>query len=223
VHGIPAVVELLERLDDSERPDVFALYPSWWGGLADVFGRRVDAVRIDDNVICAADEKVIYEADWSSLAPPGEARPGAVDTIDTADLISERAHAYEASFPRGGWVIGAVLLDERGARRFDAGRIVPEGRSEAFTVNASVPRGPASLVMRTDAGGEITLRVAVEREGREAISTLVVVPPRPGGNGPADRWFEIRVSIADISGGDRVRVFADRGGFRGFHSWLLRP
>ena len=36
-------------------------------------------VRIQDNVICAADEKVVYTADWSSLADPGEARSAAVD------------------------------------------------------------------------------------------------------------------------------------------------
>src|SRR5262249_15049823 len=109
VNGVPAVVELIERLPASERPDVLALYPSWWRGLADVFGRRVDAVKIADNVICAADEKVIYAADWSALADAAEAREGAVDELDTGDLVSEREHAYEVPAPRGGWVIGAVL------------------------------------------------------------------------------------------------------------------
>jgi hypothetical protein len=234
VHGVPSVIELIERLDPSERPDLLALYPSWWRGLADVFGRKVDAVRIEDNVMCAADEKVIYEADWSPLAPPGEARPGAFDALDVADLVDERAHAYEAPFPRGGWVIGAVLLDERGARRFDAGRIVPEGRSESFRVAASAPRGPATLVLRTDGGGEIALRVAVEREDpgarvpRVLSTTAVIVPPRPGEADAAPaiapaRWHEVRVPLADIGGGDRVRIFAERNAWRGFHSWLVRP
>jgi hypothetical protein len=142
VHGVPAVVELIERLPPLERPDVLALYPSWWRGLADIFGRQVDAVRIADNVICAADEKVIYEADWSALAPPGEARPGAIDEIDVGDLIEERAHRYELPAPRGGWVIGAVL-EAQGRPRFDAGRIIPEGRREAFEVRAAAARGPA--------------------------------------------------------------------------------
>lgn len=228
VHGVPSVIELIERLDERERPDVFALYPSWWRGLADVFGRRITGVRINDNVICAADEKVIYEADWSPLAKPGEARAGAVDTIDVADLIDEREHAYEASFPRGGWVIGDVLMNERGERRFDAGRITPEGRSESFVIRpreGELSPGPATLVMRTDKGGEIKLRVTIERGGRDASTTPVVAPPR--GAEPsvvaADRWYEITIPIADIRSGDRVRVFAERGGFRAFHWWLVRP
>ena len=47
-------------------------------GLIDTVERQLDAVRIADNVICGADEKVLYAADWSALAPPGEARAGAV-------------------------------------------------------------------------------------------------------------------------------------------------
>jgi len=32
----------------ADRPDVLAVYPSWWRGLADVFGTRFDGVRIDE-------------------------------------------------------------------------------------------------------------------------------------------------------------------------------
>lgn len=186
VHGIPAVIELIEHPRRRRAPELMALYPSWWGGLADVFGRRIDSVRIEDNVICAADEKVIYRADWSPLSRPVDRRPGAIDVIDVADLIDERAHAYEPSFPRGGWVIGDVRLDDRGERRFDAGRIIPEGRSESFVVRAPPERGPATLVLRTDKGGEIGLRIFIERAGVEVSTTPVVVPPRglnPGASG----------------------------------------
>lgn len=220
VHGVPAVVELIERLDAAERPDVFALYPSWWGGLADVFGRRVDAVKIEDNVMCAADEKVIYEADWSALAPPGERRDGAIDEVDIADLIDERAHGYAFPSPRGGWVVGAVLRDGSdggGAPRFDAGRIIPEGREQSFAIGAAAAfaRGPAVLALRTDGGGPIAIGVAVERAPDEA---RVEVPERP-----LDRWSEIRVPLRDVAPGDLVRIRALRGAFRSFHVWLLRP
>ncbi|AUX21336.1 hypothetical protein SOCEGT47_018180 [Sorangium cellulosum] len=214
VHGVPAVVELIERLGADERPDAFALYPSWWGGLADVFGRRVDAVKIEDNVMCAADEKVIYEADWSALAPPGERRDGAVDEVDIADLIDERAHRYAFPTPRGGWVVGAVLQDDRGAPRFDAGRLIPEGREQSFTIG-QVARGPAVLALRTDGGGPSAIGVAVERVAGEV---RVEVPERP-----ADRWSEIRVPLRDVAPGDVVRVRALQGTFRSFHVWLLRP
>ncbi|WP_437726832.1 hypothetical protein [Sorangium sp. So ce861] len=224
VHGVPAVVELIERLDAAERPDVFALYPSWWGGLADVFGRRVDAVKIEDNVMCAADEKVIYEADWSALAPPGERRAGVIDEVDIADLIDERAHGYAFPSPRGGWVIGAVLpgggdgAGGDGAPRFDAGRLIPEGREQSFTIGAAaaIARGPAVLALRTDGGGPIALGVAALRDaGGEA---RVEVPERP-----ADRWSEIRVPLRDVMPGDRIRIRSLLGTFRSFHVWLLRP
>jgi hypothetical protein len=50
VHGVPAVVELIERLPPEDRPDVMALYPGWWKGLADRFGTPVDRVTIADDV-----------------------------------------------------------------------------------------------------------------------------------------------------------------------------
>ena len=42
----------------------------------------------------------------------------------------ERAHGYAFPGPRGGWVVGAVLALPDGRQRFDAGRIVPEGKEE---------------------------------------------------------------------------------------------
>ncbi len=225
VHGVPAVVELIERLPPEERPDLLALYPSWWPGLADVFGRRIDGVRIDDNVICGADEKVLYEADWSTLAGsagPGRARENEsdeIDEIDVADLVSEAEHGYEAPFPRGGWVVGRVLPLEGGALRFDAGRIVPEGRGESFAIRAhrAGAAGPAALILRTDGGGEGEIRVRVERGGAAISERSAVLPARAD-----DRWHEVRVVLGEVRAGDRVRVFAARGAFRDFHAWLVR-
>lgn len=219
VHGVPAVVELLERLPKHERPDVLALYPSWWAGLADVFGRPIASVKITDNVICGADEKVIYKADWSSLAAPGEGRAGAIDEIDVADLVDERAHGYVVPAPKGGWVVGASLaLREGGARRFDAGRVVPEGRAESFLVRAGVPEGPLSIVIRTDGGGPLVIRVDVARGGRAVSDASIEVPARR-----ADMWSEIAVRLASAAGGDRVVITATRGALRDFHVWLVRP
>jgi hypothetical protein len=216
VHGVPAVLELLERLPAAERPDVMALYPSWWPGLADAFGRRVDAVRIEDNVICGADEKVIYAADWSTLAPADEARVGALDELDVADLVSERAHGYAFPGPRGGWVIGATLRLPDGRARFDAGRIVPEGKEESFRLAAGLAEQEAALALRTDGGDEVILRVTVER-GRHAARELAATLPRR----EADRWHEARVPLGAVRGGDRVRIFAVRGALRDFHAWLV--
>ena len=42
VHGLGATLELIERMPAADRPDVFAIYPSWWGDLPSWFGRRSD-------------------------------------------------------------------------------------------------------------------------------------------------------------------------------------
>ena len=83
--GDAAIVELIERLAPHDRPDVMAIYPGWLPGIATTFGTRIDAVRIDDNVICAADEKVIFTADWRPLDPDATG-------IDLGDVVDERDH-----------------------------------------------------------------------------------------------------------------------------------
>jgi hypothetical protein len=217
VHGVPSVVELIERMAPADRPDVLAVYPGWWPGLADVFGRRFDAVRIEDNVICGADEKVLYDADFSPLARPGERRPRAIDELDVADLVSERAHEYVLPAPRGGWTIGAVLALEGGARRFDGGRLVPQGREERFRVSEGVAPGPATIVLRTDGGPPQAIRVVVEREGRPRAVADAKLDERP-----RDRWTEVSVPILDVASGDTVRVASLVGAFRDFHVWIVR-
>ena len=188
-----------------------------------MFGTRDFGVKIQDNVICAADEKVVYSADWSSLGEPGELREGAVDELDVADLVEEKAHRYEVSAPRGGWVIGAVLATGEGSgngsgkQRFDAGRIVPEGRQDAFVVSAGVARRDAVIVFRTNGGGPGRLRVDVERAGQIVESREVAYPARP-----ADRWSEIRVGVDEVAGGDRVVVHTVISAFPSFHVWVLR-
>ncbi|MBI4702714.1 MAG: hypothetical protein HY744_16450 [Deltaproteobacteria bacterium] len=223
VHGVPAVVELIERLPPGERPDAMALYPLWWRGLADAFGRPRESVRIADNVICTADEKVIYDADWSALAAPDERRAGEVDRLDVADLVDEQAHDYDFPGPHGGWVVGtSALLAPWGApgrpQRFDAGRIVPEGRSESFAVRGPLGRAPARLVLRTDGGAPLGLVVEVQRSRRRVEVHELAVPQRRD-----DVWTELHVWLRDVAEGDRLRVRAVRGPWRSFHYWLLRP
>lgn len=222
VHGVPAVVELIERLEPSERPDLLAIYASWWPGLAGEFGPRLDSVTLAHNVICGDREKVLYAADWSTLAPAGETRPGAVDALDVGDLVSEREHGYTMAAPDGGWVIGSKRLDARGDLRFDAGRILPAGRAEAFTVRRDVERGAATLALRTD--DELRGRIRVERERPRGTLVeqveLAVLPPAATPSGP--RWVELRLPLSDVAGGDVVRVVAVVGAYRNFHAWLLR-
>ncbi|MDI1477774.1 hypothetical protein [Polyangium sp. y55x31] len=214
VHGIPAIVELIERMPASDRPDVMAIYPSWFPDLARSFGQQMFSVRIEDNVICAAPEKVVYAADWSTLAPNDEARAGVVDEVDIADLVDERAHGYTFPRPQAGWVIGATLRDAAGRARFDAGRIIPQGQSESFVVAPHVQRGPATLVLRTDGGGPITLVIELLRGGMQTVE----IPARDEAS-----WFEARVPLSSIGGRDSVKITAKQNAWRSFHAWLVRP
>lgn len=218
VHGVPAVIELIERLPASERPDVLAVYPSWWPELARSFGHERFTVHIEDNVICGAPDKVVYDADWSLLAPHDEPREGAVDSLDVADLVDERAHGYEFPHPRGGWVIGAALRDASGRMRWDAGRIVPQGQTESFWVAKDVPPGPATLVLRTDGGGPSRIRVHVPTIELLAMGRAIEIPARDEG-----AWFEVRVPLDSVKGGQRIAITAEQSAWRSFHAWLVRP
>lgn len=220
VQGIPAVVELIERLPPGERPDWLALYPSWWPGLADRFGRPVDAVRITDNVICAADEKVIYRADWSTLASGPTAPTGTVDALDVGDLLDERAHRYRFPAPDGGQLVGRTLRAGHGdasPRRYDAGRLIPIGSPERLTVAASVTEGPAALVARSDPDQPVSLQVTVLRRKtvvwRRRIS---LSPPAPG------TWGAATIPLGTVRGTDRLEIVPLSAPWRSFHYWLVR-
>ncbi|MBI4701166.1 MAG: hypothetical protein HY744_08415 [Deltaproteobacteria bacterium] len=140
VNGLGASFELIERIPPVERPDVMAIYPSWWGDLPTYFGQYVAAVPAPGNVICGGLEKVIYRADWTPLdrsGRPRTLRPGerVADELDVADLLSEREHGYRtvdceaAAGEHVGHVAYRLLGDPAAGRRdlFDAGRRIAPG------------------------------------------------------------------------------------------------
>lgn len=216
VHGVPAVIELIERLPDAERPDVLAIYPSWWPDLVPTFGKEMFSVHIDDNVICAAPDKMVYAADWSLLGSAQEARPGVVDEIDIGDLMSERAHGYVFAKPKAGWVIGTAL-DDGGRKRYDAGRIIPEGKMESFVLADGLSRGPAAIVLRTDASAPSSIRLEVIRVGNVVFQKENVIAARRG-----DAWNDSRTELPDVMGGDTLRITALVNAWRHHHSWIMR-
>ncbi|WP_437590696.1 hypothetical protein [Sorangium sp. So ce1000] len=171
VHGLGASLELIERIPADDRPDTLAIYPGWWGDLPAIFGKQIAAIPVVGNVICGGAEKVIYQADWSPLAfgePPVSmgADERIVDELDVADLVSERDHGYAFPRPQAGFVSFSVLPDPRGSGRdrFDAGRVIPDGKSEAARLRA--PReGQGRLVVRTAAPRAATIRATAD--GRE--------------------------------------------------------
>ncbi|MEQ9317960.1 MAG: hypothetical protein RIF41_02335, partial [Polyangiaceae bacterium] len=200
------VIELIERLPADDRPDVLAIYPGWWPGVPDVFGTRIDAVRIEHNVICAAEEKVLYSADWSLLTT-GSSPPDTLDTLDVADLVSERAHALRHTAHA---IVARVLELPHGASRWDAGRTLPAEHPLSFRVDDEVTSGPAILIVRGDDGPERpTLSVEVTRDGR-AVATHHGRPPPP----TEGRWRSVSVPLDDLRGGDRIEITSQNAPWR---------
>ncbi len=195
--GEGSTLELLQRLSPAERPALLALYPNWFPAITSRFGREIDRVTIDHNVICGGPTKIIAVADWSAL--DGDAAPeGATDDLDVADVESERDHGYTSPAPRGGFTVVDVL-----GARFDAGRIIPAGEAESFVARAA----GSAIVMRSDEAIDATLDVGA------AHVDLVAEHAR-------DRWTEARAS-APVAAGDRIVVHA-RGWLRDFHVWIIR-
>lgn len=203
VHGIPAVIELIERLPPDERPDVLAIYDSWWPGLGARFGERLFSVKIDDNVICGADEKVVYRASWALLEDRPRVPEDVLDRVDIGDLVDERRHHVAFTRPKGGFVIDAVHGVSKQHPVWDAGRLLAAGQELSFTTTLGAARAGATLTIRTDArgGGH------VEHRGRR-----VELPEAQ----PSDLWTELEVSLEDVRPGDRVRLVAGPPGLRVF-------
>jgi len=167
LEGEAAVVELLERMPMHERPDVMALYPGWWPLLSGRFGLRIDSVRIVDNVICAADEKVIYRSDFATLAVPGEAAwPGSALEIDLADLVDERANEVQF-MPESPPLVWQERLEETGPMRWDAGRALALHDTLTFRVSMRLDGRTEVLARSHRALGPMErVRIAVHRAGR---------------------------------------------------------
>ena len=218
VHGLGASIELLERLTPAERPDVMAIYPSWWGDLPTLFGERLTQVPVVGNVICGGSEKVIYRADWSTLDSTPEPRtiePSEllVDELDVADLVSEKAHRYVFPTPGMGFVDFRVLADPIQPTRdlFDAGRVIPPGHSEIAVMRA--PRPGGRVVVRSVVGHRVSLQV---HAGGTAIGRITL-DPRLG-------WTEASLPLPpSLSTYFQLELTPVDGDWLDCHVWILEP
>ncbi len=225
VHGLGATLELIERMPEEDRPDVMAIYPTWWGILPVWFGHLITSVWVDGNVICGGAEKAIYRADWHLLgtgAQPSTLNTGehVVDEVDVADLVSEDDHDYAFPHPAAGFVDMRILADPVVPSRdvFDAGRRIPDGRSEEFRMTA--PKGDwhhARLVVRT--APERPGRVEVQMDGQQ----VGVLDMAKAGN-----FVELSVELPSLREPGRPMKFrlTPRGtaDWVDYHVWLVaRP
>lgn len=217
-HGLGATLELIERMPEVDRPDLMAIYPSWWGDLPVWFGSVLTEVPVFGNVICGGASKVLYRADWSALRRGGEPTvvdPAEliVDELDVADLISERAHNYEFPHPAMGYIEHRVLPEPGQPRHdlFDAGRLIPAGQHERFRLRTD--GAPGTLRFRTTADKPVRLRVRYgEAEGVEHV-----VPGAPG-------WQEFSLPpITPSAEHVDVDIEVMEGTWAHHHVWWTRP
>jgi hypothetical protein len=230
IHGLPATLELIERIPHDDRPDVLAIFPTWWGILPIWFGEEVlRRFPVEGNVICGGYEHVVYKASWGLLntgdrmrwqpANGWEGRP--VERlrveIDVADLVSEKANAYRFDQPANGWTDLRILPDPADPRRdmFDAGRRIAVGKSESFTARGLVPGKRIHLVVRTAQEAPTTVRVRVDGNDAGSIELR-----------RSEGWDEIgHLVTEDLVKGADIRIELTNegpGDFLDYHLWITQ-
>jgi hypothetical protein len=189
--NIAAAIELIERIPAAERPDLLAIYPGWWSDFPLWFGTRVAEVPVRGNVICGGASKVLYRPRWEPLdrsGVPFSLQPGEriLDSVDQADLVSEREHGYKLSEKNIGFVFMKLLQNPSRPREdlWDAARIVPPGVSESFRLLHLEPGKPLTLLLRSapTALTEFDVTVSGKVQGHVKLT-------------PSDGWLETRVSL----------------------------
>jgi len=217
--GIGASLELIERIPVSDRPDLLAIYPGWWGEFPLWFGRPLSGVSVRGNVICGGLTKMLYEARWQALdagarpvSPvlPGEVR---VDEVDFGDLISEAAHAYRMTGAEGFVAMKILPHPDRSAiELWDAGRVVPPGAGLDFVLHGLHRGRAARLVVRTapPQRASLVFRVGSSPTERRDVD-------------PMDAWQELSVDIPGSEIGDAVsvNVKVERSEVVVYHAWVL--
>jgi len=189
--NIAAAIELIERIPPAERPDLLAIYPGWWGDFPLWFGTRVAEVPVRGNVICGGASKVLYRPRWEPLDQSGvpfSLEPGerVLDSVDPADLVSEREHQYVLSEPHIGQVFMKLLPNPQRPTEdlWDAARVVPPNIGESFQLQNLVPGKPFVLVVRSAATERNDF--AVYLPGERAVRVEIE---------PSDGWLETRVEL----------------------------
>jgi hypothetical protein len=222
VNGLAATIELMEYVPPSERPDVMALYPSWWGILPTWFSSGVLArFPVEGNVICGGYEDVVYRADWHLLgtgndprkAPQGEA---VRDELDVADILSEKRHAYASAQPQGGYSELKVLAEPADATldMLDGGRRMMGGQQERFVLRKLDPNRVAHLVVRSAPEHASSVRVSVDGVEVARVSFEA-----------SEAWVEEVVAIpaAQVKETIAVTLLNDGpGDFLDYHVWITQ-
>ncbi|MEO8905480.1 MAG: hypothetical protein ABI488_23435 [Polyangiaceae bacterium] len=189
--NIAAAIELIERIPAAERPDLLAIYPGWWSDFPLWFGTRVAEVPVRGNVICGGASAVLYRPRWEPLdrsGVPFSLQPGerVLDSVDQADLVSEKEHGYKLSEKNIGFVFMKLLANPSRPREdlWDAARIVPAGVSETFQLSHLDPEKPFILIVRSAPTAPTDFDVTLAGKVVGHVH-----------QNPTDGWVETRVTL----------------------------
>ena len=214
VAGAASRFEHYERLrlsSPTSLPTHFIIYPEWMA-CDPILGKPLHEAVVTDSSILGGQVMRVYEARWDHLASgelPWTTGPGKtiLDTVDVADLESEKEHAYELlgahdgeqAVVEGNAPDGAVVLDGGRTHRI----------RDRFVVK--LPAGhPVHGVGRVETAGHSVVHVQVE--GKAVHSQTL-------DGGP---WVEIAFDIPAELAKERttVEVIADGASFSSFHWWF---
>lgn len=215
VGGSASRLEHYERMrasSPSTLPTHFIVYPEWMG-CEPVLGRKLHEAVVTDSTILGGTTMRVYEARWDYLGTgeqPWTKGSAVIDTIDVADLESEKQHHYELLGAKDGEQTTAEEAAPDSAVVVDGGRT---NRTRDRFVADLPAGGPLALVARIDTSTVTRLRVLVD--GTEIGST-------DADGGP---WKEFVFAIPDSARGTqkRIEVNASEGTFTSFHYWVVTP
>jgi hypothetical protein len=226
-NGLGSLYETLEKMPEEKRPDYFAIYPTWFPGFdgSGVLDQEIARFSLSDRPeaagIVGGSEVVVYPADWG-LARSGEPFRGegtVKDTLDVANLGSEREHDYEMRMPLIGLEPANILTRERyrdGDVVLDAGRRLPGG--EEFTVTGLSRNRSVEVVMRTTSA---PFALQVHADGKDVGEWGF----QPSGRGWQEATFAIPAESVR-SESLRVRLSppedAPLGTHTAYHYWFVQ-
>jgi hypothetical protein len=206
-NGLGSLYESLEEMPEEKRPDYFVIYPTWFPGLeaSGVLDQEIARFSLSSRPetagIVGGSEVVVSRANWD-LARSGETFRGegsVRDTLDVADLGSEREHDYEMRMPLIGLEPANLLTRKRspdGEVVLDGGRGLPG--AEEFTITGLSPNRPVEVVMRTS---DASFALQVQADGRHLGEWAF----QPSGSGWQEATFTIPAQSVR-SGSLRVRL-----------------
>ena len=228
-NGVGSLYEALEKMPPEKRPDYFAVYPNWFSDLdaSGLFGEEIARFSLSSRPevagIVGGSEVVVSRADWS-LAQSGNTFRGQgslKDSLDVADLASEKEHDYHIEMPLIGLEPANLLRRERspeGEMIVDGGRGV-QG-AEQFTVRGLSPNRPVEVFMRTTSA---PFALQVQADGQDLGQWIFQPSARSSG------WQEATFRIpaeAVRSGSLRVRLSSPQQApletHTAYHYWFVQ-